>query len=279
MNKPHLYSISNGLATFGSDAIQLMSKLDGLFLKLADDVNADYAVFPPLMKVNDLNNLDYFVNFPHLGLSVSSLTDEACNCMTSHHEQVEKISNQDIKESGYMLPSAACYNVYLSLRDQAFDHVKYYTTIARCFRNESEYNDLRRLWSFQMREIICIGQMEEVQDFLSIYKKKILTFAEHLGIEFEVEVATDPFYDKQGTKALIQKLQPVKEELVFNRTTSIASINFHRNFFGDRCNITNSKGEVLFSGCVAFGIERWLHALLETHNQDVEMIMRKLDNV
>ncbi|WP_419890372.1 hypothetical protein [Paenibacillus xylanexedens] len=278
MDNQSLYSITNGLATFGPETVLLLDKLDALFLKLSEDVKAENMVFPPLMKVNDLSSLDYFVNFPHLGLAVSGLTDEACSCLTSHKEQVDTVRQIHIRDSGHMLPSAACYNVYLYLRNETLTQARYYTTIARCYRNESEYNALERLWSFQMREIVCVGSMEEVQHFLSTYKEKVIALAERIGIVFEIEVATDPFYDSQGTKALIQKLQPVKEEFVFEQTVSAASINFHRNFFGDRCNINNVQGEALFSGCVAFGLERWLHALLKTNGHDLKTLLRKLDN-
>ena len=61
----------------------------------------------------------------------------------------------------------------------------------------------------------------------------------------------------------MQKLFPQKEEMVYGRSLAIASLNFHRNFFGERCGIRTADGEPAFTGCVAFGIERWLHALLE----------------
>jgi len=271
-----MYAVTNGLATFGPEAIAIIQALDDRFLHLADEVDAERVVFPPLMKVNDLNKLDYFINFPHLGLAVAGLNQETCDCLTHQNADFEKVSHEHINDSAYMLPSAACYNVYLHLRDQTLTNARYYTTVARCFRNENEYNELRRLWSFQMREIVCIGSMDEVQTFLAAYKEKVLEMARKLGIQFDIETATDPFYDKKSAKALLQLLQPVKEEFVFNKTVSAASVNFHRNFFGERCNITNENGEPLFSGCVAFGIERWLHALLETYGHDSKKILQVL---
>jgi seryl-tRNA synthetase len=278
VNYTPMYSVTNGLATFGSEAIKIIQALDDQFLRLADEVNAERVVYPSLMKVTDLNKLDYFINFPHLGLAVSGLNQETCDCLTHQNTDLEKVSHEHITDSSYMLPSAACYNVYLHLKDQTLTNARYYTTVARCFRNENEYNELRRLWSFQMREIVCIGNMDEVQAFLSAYKEKVLALAQRLGIHFDIEVAKDPFYDNKSTKALMQMLQPVKEEFVFNRSVSAASVNFHRNFFGDRCNIRNENGEPLFSGCVAFGIERWLHAMLETYHHDIKNILKVLEN-
>ncbi|MNT17466.1 Amino acid--[acyl-carrier-protein] ligase 1 [compost metagenome] len=76
---------------------------------------------------------------------------------------------------------------------------------------------------------------------------------------------------------MLQRLDPVKEEFVYGGSVSIASVNYHRNFFGERCNIKDSEGKSVFSGCVAFGMERWLHALLETYDQDIERVLRKLE--
>lgn len=278
MDKNKNFTITDGLAVFGPEIIQILNKLDTIFVKMSEDFKAKNMTFPALMKVGDLSSLDYFDNFPHLGLAVAGLTDEACSCITSQKGKITTVSQNNLKDSDYLLPSAACYNVYLHLRNEVVTQARYYTTAARCFRNESEYKGLERLWSFQMREIICIGSMDEVQAFLSFYKDKVSALSEQIGIVFDIEVATDPFYDKQGTKALMQKLQPVKEEFVFESTVSAASLNFHRNFFGEKCNILNNKGEAVFSGCVAFGLERWLHALLKTYGHDLETIQGKLNN-
>jgi hypothetical protein len=58
-------------------------------------------------------------------------------------------------------------------------------------------------------------------------------------------------------------LFPVKEEFVFGDSLAIASVNFHRNFFGERCAITLPDGGPAFTSCVAFGLERWLAALAD----------------
>jgi hypothetical protein len=78
-----------------------------------------------------------------------------------------------------------------------------------------------------------------------------------------VETATDPFFDPNGARTVMQKLFPVKEEFLFGGDLAIASVNFHRNFFGEKCRIGRPDGSAAYTGCVAFGIERWLAALGE----------------
>jgi hypothetical protein len=49
--------------------------------------------------------------------------------------------------------------------------------------------------------------------------------------------------------------------MVFREGLAIGSVNFHRNYFGEAFGISR-EGKEAFSGCVAFGIERWIYAWL-----------------
>jgi hypothetical protein len=55
---------------------------------------------------------------------------------------------------------------------------------------------------------------------------------------------------------------PTKRELCLADGLAIASINRHRSFFGEAYDIRYGN-EPARSACIAFGIERWLFALLE----------------
>jgi seryl-tRNA synthetase len=49
------------------------------------------------------------------------------------------------------------------------------------------------------------------------------------------------------------------------RTIAAASFNHHHDFFGTRFGISLADGSPAHSGCVAFGIERWVLAVLAQH--------------
>ena len=72
-------------------------------------------------------------------------------------------------------------------------------------------------------------------------------------------------------KLLMQTIDPVKQEMIFMKDKpeelSIGSINFHKDYFGEGFNI-KVAGETAFSGCVAFGMERWIYALTKVHGTD-----------
>jgi hypothetical protein len=79
----------------------------------------------------------------------------------------------------------------------------------------------------------------------------------------------------------VAKLFPVKEEFVFRSTSddpglAIGSVNFHRNFFGERCEIGLADGSAAFSGCAAFGLERWLAALQATFGPNWDNILERV---
>lgn len=263
MSEP-LFRVDGGLATLGPRLVGLRTALEEHFLGWAEEAGAGAMLFPALIRASALEKLDYFRNFPHLAVVASRIRPER---LDSHYARggavAPAIPGGDLADGQYVLPSAACYNVYLHLAGTVLDGPRYVTTVATCFRNEGSYDELQRLWSFSMREIVCLGTAEEVQRHLGAFKERILAFTGELGLALDVEVASDPFYQPGSSRALMQKLFPQKEEMLYGRSLAIASLNFHRNFFGERCDIRTADGEPAFTGCVAFGIERWLHALLD----------------
>ena len=119
-----------------------------------------------------------------------------------------------------------------------------------------------------MREIVCIGQSESVQKFLDTYRDLLINKLEEACLPFNVCKATDSFFDKRDPGLLLQRLKPLKHEILYRDSLAISSLNSHRNFFGERYNIIDQKKEPVFSGCVAFGLERWLYSCIQEYGQD-----------
>ncbi|MFG2939707.1 aminoacyl--tRNA ligase-related protein [Streptomyces sp. NPDC048282] len=261
-------SVDNGLATLGPEAVRVRAALDAIFVKWARDADALEVIFPPLIKSTDLERFDFFTNFPHLALAAVPIG------MTGKNEDSSELQVEDRhpgidrhQEVEFVLPSAACYQVYLSHTGARIEEPVKITTLAQCFRREIQYDGLRRLHGFGMREIIAIGSPEVVRAHLAVHKNLILEFSRSLGIELSVQVATDPFFDPNGSRAVMQRLFPTKEEFISNDGTAVASINYHRNFFGQRADISLS-GEHAYTSCVAFGIERWLHIISKSFDEE-----------
>lgn len=273
-----LLHVDGGLATLGPELVEVRTLLEGCFLRWAAEIGAARMLFPPLVRVSDLDRFDYFRNFPHLATVASQLNPSRLAEYPTA-ATVRSVPSAHLVDAEYALPSAACYSIYLYLKDSRLDATRYVTTVAACFRNECEFSGLSRMRGFSMREIVCIGEHAAVIEHLASSKKKVLDFSAALGLDLRIETAADPFFQPSGEsekasggRALMAKLFPTKEEFVYGTGLAIASLNFHRNFFGERCNITASDQASAFTGCVAFGIERWLHALLTSYKNDTRAI-------
>ena len=264
------FSSRDGLATLGPAAVALRGALDDVFVAWALDRGAQCALYPPLLRVDDLARFDYFANFPHLGLCATGIADPGEPGLPVHPVATDAtVPAQRLAPAAYVLPSAACYSVYLAMRGSKLSGPLTTTTVAQCFRREAEYDGLRRLHGFTMREVVSVGREEHAKDHLAGFRDLVLGFAGRLGMPLRVQVATDPFFDPRGSRALAQVLVPVKEEFVTDDGVAVASLNYHRNFFGERAAI-EIDGEPAHTACAAFGVERWLDALGTRFGADLE---------
>lgn len=253
-----------GLVTLDADDIALRSTLETIISSWATDRGASCRLYPPLIDVADLADLDYFRNFPQLGVLTSGLHADAQQKYAGEAAAVEHFGSGELEPARYALPSAACFNAYLALRDSTIRSDQIITTVATCFRREREYHS-RRLLAFTMREIVFIGSRDHVLEQLAGMKSEVMEFSRRLGLPLRTETSSDPFFEADGARALMAKLFPVKEEFVYSESddpVAIGSVNFHRNFFGERCRITLDD-HWAFTGCVAFGLERWISVLRE----------------
>ncbi|WP_277441728.1 hypothetical protein [Streptomyces sp. SPB162] len=246
-----------GVAVLGPQATKLLYLLDRAFESWGVEAGAQPMIMPPLLPVERLAELDYYRNFPHQAVVTAPLR---LHGPEAGHEPVDGgFAPQALETARLALPSAACYGVYLYLAGQELDTPQRVTVLGRCFRREEHYEDLRRLLGFHMREIVAVGDREFTEDHLRHFADKVQAFAARLDLPLRKEAATDPFYDCGGSRARLQQLAPVKYEFLYE-DLAIASVNVHRNFFGERLAIT-LHGAPVFTSCVAFGLERWLSAL------------------
>lgn len=256
----------SGQSTLSGSLLALFHRLDRLFLKWAHECRAAEYRFPPFISARELSKLDYFRSFPHLVTFATTLesSDENLKRFVESEPlndagEVELTRQSPVKE---VMTPAACYHFYVRFQGDALESARYVTTRATCYRREAYYSPLERQWSFSMREIVCLGTTEEVKEFLARYQTRIDQFFKSSGLPVEWKNATDPFFNpSRNPKYLLQKLDPVKTEMIFGDRLAIGSINFHRNYFGEAFEISRD-GREAFSGCVAFGIERWIYAFL-----------------
>jgi seryl-tRNA synthetase len=280
---PGLHWYSNGQTALSGVPLQLLQRVDQLFLRWATAVQAQDYLVPTFIPTEELARLDYFHSFPHL-VTFPVALDPADENLRRFVE-LGPLQEDGTVQLAHCAPTrdvltpAACYHFYVLHQGQTLTAPRYLTTRTTCFRREAHYAPLRRQWSFSMREIVCIGTIDEVKTFLQHYQARLDRFFTASGLAITWANATDPFFQPASNpKSLAQKLDPVKTEMVFPVPSSaanasgqlaIGSVNFHRNYFGEAFGITRD-GREAFTGCVAFGLERWLFALLTQFGSDEE---------
>lgn len=264
-----------GYGAIGGDSFTLFAKLEKMFLSLASKSEAREYHFPVFISAKELKKLDYFKSFPqliHFPVSLDMDEDNLRSFQDEHMNEKGEIKLAKVGPICECLTPAACYHFYITHQNQVLPHSKYFTTRAHCFRQEKFYEPLRRQRNFNMREIVCIGTADEVKDFLGRYKEIMTKVLKQLKLPVDWEIATDPFFDPESNpKFIMQTLDPVKQEMILFKglpeELSIGSINYHKNYFGDGFNI-KIKDETAFSGCVAFGLERWIYAITKIYGTD-----------
>jgi seryl-tRNA synthetase len=242
--------------------VEVLQRLDECFRGWARDLGATEYVFPPLLSLSKMIKCDYLTSFPHLATFATSLLPSELGNSAAGVEAGMLAPPQEL------LTPAACYPAYAHLEGSRLDAPCCLTMRGWCFRREAEYAQLERQSCFNMREVVYLGDALCVQEFLTGMRARLQAFFAELALPVSFETATDPFFgDSANPKYMAQLLDPVKLEMVFKGRLAIGSLNFHRNYFGEKFGISYAGGAA-FSGCVAFGLERWLGVLIETYGPD-----------
>jgi seryl-tRNA synthetase len=256
----------SGQSALSGSLLELYRRIDNMLVRWAGECQAAEFFFPTFVSAQELGKLDYFRSFPHLVTfpAVLDLDDENMKRFADGNplDQDGCVHLTSLDSVRNVLTPAACYHFYILFKGETLQQPRYVTTRATCFRRESHYLPLERQWNFSMREIVCIGSSDEVKAFLARYQEKVDRFFTSMLLPVEWQAATDPFFNpSRNPKFLAQRLDPVKTEMVFRTGLAIGSVNFHRNYFGEAFQISRN-GQDAFSGCVAFGIERWIFAFI-----------------
>ncbi len=255
----------NGQSALSGDLLALYRELDAVFLHWAAESCAVEHHFPTFIPARELQRIDYLQAFPHQATFAMTLQceDENLAAFSARNAGPEKGTVELTYTNSVtdILTPAACYHFYIHYQGRSLHQPLRLTTCCTCYRNERQYLPLQRQWSFNMRELVCVGSESEVEAFLARQQARVSDFIAALGLEAHWQVATDLFFrPEQQPKYLAQKVFPVKQELVLEDGLAIASVNRHRDHFGRAFDIQRAE-RAAHSGCVAFGMERWLYAL------------------
>lgn len=270
-----LWDVAPGIVGLRGHVLMLLRRIEAEIASLAQrDASEEWAA-PPALAMQTLQRADYFASFPFWLTAASHLPDDdqALERIASAEQPIDA-ARSAARSTDVALPPALCYHVFEHLSGRRLTTTRLVTLAGTCWRHErAALAPLERQWAFTMREIVCIGAAEDVEDFRQRGMRLAGTLAARLDLDAGFLVATDPFFAPTARgKAIVQRVKALKHELALpiggEHSTAGASFNNHEQFFGEAFGITLTTGETASSGCVAFGLERWLLAFLVAHGID-----------
>ena len=233
--------------------------------------------FPPVMSRASLEKQGYLQSFPNLVGAVCCLEGSDREITASANKNDNGGSwTEDLVPADLVLAPAACYPVYPIAAERGVvpDEGYVFDVASDCFRHEPSRN-VDRFQTFRMREYVRIGTPEQIQAFREPWVERAKGIADLIGLPYTVDVANDPFFGRVGTMmASQQRADALKFELLVpvrakDSPTACMSFNYHKEHFGEVWGLHNAKGDVLHTGCVAFGMDRLAVALFVIHGAKV----------
>ncbi len=241
-----------------------------------DDIGATHISFPPVVNKSTFENTNYIQSFPDLMGAIHVFTGddrdhaELCRRSESGKDWADLLEPADV-----FLSSAACHPVYPMCTGTTPATGRYFNVDSYCFRHEPS-NDPARMQSFQMHEIVFVGDPADAQSHRDSGLALGVTMLLELGLDVSVIPANDPFFGRLGTAmASNQKDEVLKLEGTApigspDHQVAIISGNCHRDHFGHPFDIEMPDGTTAHSACVAFGIDRITLALFWQHGLDLD---------
>lgn len=263
-----------GVWGFRIEFEQILSGLDRALVALDDQPRVEHAYFPPVLSRATLEQSGYLNSFPHLLGSIHAFQGGEAEWRESLADG-ELMSDWPQRQSptDVVMVPAACYHIYPRLTGELPVGGRAFSALGYCFRHEAT-SEIGRFKSFRIREFVRAGEAEACISWRDRWIERGLAFLRELGLDAAFEAASDPFF---GRGHRLTRATQVQEQLKFelvapmvgDRRGAIASMNYHRDHFGDHFGIALDDAAVAHTACVGFGLERVTLALANRHGTRV----------
>lgn len=270
-----------GFFIIGPLLTHVVSYVEDRLLEIAGELGATPFRFPALIAPGYLERVQYFKNFPHSLSFATHLRENLPDIQRFSAEATTIGSRVEADPELFARPAAmlaptVCHHLYLALSDTELEQDGIIATASgNCFRFESiNMVSLERVWNFTMREIIFVGEDEQVRERLDNVRAAVRPLLEELGLAYKVMTANDPFFigtfrDQAAYQAAFELKYEIRAELPYKKdTVAIGSYNRHGDFFGRSLNIRTPDGSPACTGCIGIGFERLALAFVAQHGLD-----------
>lgn len=273
-----------GQVTLRELPFDLLQFFDDTFVRtVAKPAQARGEYYPSVMASETLALTNHFSSFPEHIHFVTHLVEDL-DVLDNFTAQLRKgggltpeiLANVRTLSSppAIVINPTVCYHCYAARANTSVEGEGLVVTAkSRCHRYESgNHKTLARLLDFTMREVIFVGTPSFVKDARAAATDRIQALVERWGLHSWLETANDPFFTNDfAVKASFQRRNDMKLELIMplaEGRVAVASSNFHSTTFGQAFHIT-CKTRPACTGCIGFGLERWVYAVLSQVGLDM----------
>jgi len=260
----------------GAGFERVLEAFNELVSRISRGDNAESCTFPPVIDRRILERVKYMDWFPELcGAVCSFMGNEVQARALSERVAAGQPWNDTLEMTQVALNPAACYPLYPTLTGVLPDGGRIITMLNWVFRHEPSHEPTR-MQSFRVREFVRVGNMEDVVAWRDMWLARGVELLRSLGLDATPDVASDPFFGRGGKiMAVNQKDQKLKYEVLvpvnsIDKPTAVCSFNFHQQHFSSTFGIMQSNGEVAYTACLGFGLERVVMALFKQHGFEVQ---------
>lgn len=262
-----------GLVGYGAGFSKILKLFDQIVLQWAAEYDAVEYSYPDLINLETLNQYNYLKEFPqHIMFSAHLRHNKKILEDFSNSVGQEKIlSEKYISRPAHANKLAVCPHVYKQYENKVVDtdNMIAVSTLGKCKRYEAaNMTKMERLLDFTMREIVFIGDGNEIIQIREEIMKKAIQLMDFLDVSYNIKPASDPFFMSEANpKMLLQKKFNLKYELNMvlpynNSEMSAMSFNIHKDHFTECFHIKGKDGKKVNTGCIGIGCERMVYALL-----------------
>lgn len=277
--------LARGQVALRGLALELLEFFDDAFVRgIANPASARREYYPSVMTAERVNRSNHFSSFPehvhfvtHLREDLDILDAFARELRAAGGWQPDLLDKlaRPMASPAIVLNPSVCYNCYAALENTTIEGEGLVVTArSRCHRYESgNHRTLARLMDFSMREVIYVGHPDFVKRERDRSIELLRGLVERWGLGSWMETANDPFFTNDfEVKASFQRQNDMKYELRMPLATgsvAVASSNYHAVTFGKAFNIQRNRRPVC-TGCMGFGLERWIYAVFSQAGLDPE---------
>jgi len=255
---------------------EIRAAVEALITRRSINVDPERMAFPPLLPKAQLERIGYLSSFPHLAGTIFSFEGDESEALELERRVGEGEDWSSLQsQTALALIPAACYPVYPAVAARGLLPAEGVTVDlggSYVFRNEPS-QDPARLQMFHQREMVRLGEPEQVLGWRDAWSQQAVEILGALGLDAKADLASDPFFGRSGKMlARSQRSQALKLEVLVSITaeepTAVASFNAHREHFSSVFDLRQPNGEQAHTACVGFGLERITLALLSAHGLD-----------